>query len=48
MERLKLELCVSEACALYRVLKNTNPDDIVDGHIINDIMAKIKRYIDED
>ena len=48
MENLKLELSVSESCALYRALKNSNPDDIIDEHIIKDIMAKIKKYIDEE
>lgn len=48
MEKLKLELCVSEAGALYRALINSNPEDIIDEHIINDIMTKIKKYIDEE
>ena len=48
MENLKLELCVSEASTLYRVLKNSNPDDIIDEHIINDIMSKIEKYMDEE
>lgn len=48
MRYFKLELCVSEASALYRVLKNSNPDDIIDEHIINDIMSKIKKYMDEE
>ena len=47
MEKLKLELCVSEAGALYRALKNSKPDDIIDEHIIKDIMTKIKKYMDE-
>lgn len=46
MEKLELELCVSEAGALYRALKNSNPEDIIDEHIIKDIMAKIKKYMD--
>lgn len=48
MEKLKLELSVGVACALYRALKNSSPDDIIDEHIIKDIMAKIKKYIDEE
>lgn len=48
MEKMKLELCVSEAGALYRALKNSNPDDIIDEHIINDIIAKIEKYMDEE
>lgn len=48
MEKLKLELCVSEAGALYRALKNSNSEDSVDEHIIKDIMAKIKKYMDEE
>lgn len=48
MEKLKLELSVGESCALYRALKNSNPDDIIDEHVIKDIMTKIKKYIDED
>ena len=48
MKKLKLELCVGEACALYRALKNSSPDDIIDEHIIKYIMAKIKKYIDEE
>ena len=48
MEKLKIELCVSEASALYRALKYSNPEDIIDEHIIKDIMAKIKKYMDEE
>lgn len=48
MDKLKLELYVSEAGALYRVLKNSSPDDIIDEHIIKDIMAKIEKYMDEE
>ena len=48
MEKLKIELCVSEARALYRALKYSNPEDIIDEHIIKDIMAKIKKYMDEE
>ena len=48
MEKLKLELNVSEAGALYRALKNSSPNDIIDEHIIKDIMAKIKKYMDGD
>lgn len=47
MEKLKLELCVIEASALYRALINSNPDDIIDERIINDIMTKIEKYMDE-
>lgn len=48
MEKLQLELSVSEAGALYRALKNINPDDILGGYIIKDIMTKIKKYMDEE
>lgn len=48
MENFKLELCVSEVGALYRALKNSNPDDIIDEHIIKDIISKIKKYMDEE
>lgn len=45
---MSLELNVSETTALYRVLKNSNPETIVDKHIVEDIMKKIKEYIEED
>ena len=48
MDKLKIELSVEESCALYRALKNSSPDDIIDEHVIKDIMAKIKKYIDEE
>ena len=44
---MTLELNVSETSALYRVLKNSNPETIVDKHIVEDIMKRIKEYMEE-
>lgn len=47
MDKLCIELNVSEASSLYSVLKNSNPDTIIDKHIVEDIMKKIKEYMED-
>ena len=45
MNKLCIELSVCEASALYRLLKNSKSENVVDKHIAQDIMNKIKRYM---
>lgn len=45
---LKLSLSVSEAKVIYNALKNSKPKGIIEAQITKYIMAKIKKYIDEE
>ena len=45
---LKLSLSVSEARVIYNALKNSKPKGIIEAQITKYIIAKIKKYAEED
>ena len=47
MGYLIIELNASEASALYKALKNSSPETIIDKHIVEDIMKKIKNWMED-